>query len=173
MLIGPARCLLRQHRQIAQRSERGARHVEDHVVARPREPEHRVVLRRRHREAVAAEEGLVETGELLRHLGRSDLFPELRPEARDEVDSAHRRPRLAERRDRCDEVVSGRVRCQAELEVGVRRRPEREDPTLRVGHVPLTPVRWRVSLPSAIRDSDESLREVRAVSGSAGEIFVR
>ena len=63
-----------------------------------------------------------------------DLAPELRPEPRDEVDAAHRRPRLAERRDRHDEVPPAAGARGVELEVGVRRGPEREDPALRGAH---------------------------------------
>jgi hypothetical protein len=49
--------------------------------------------------------------------------------AGDEVDAAHRRARLAQRGDRGDESRAGSFVC-IELEIGVRRRAEREHPCL-------------------------------------------
>ena len=54
----------------------------------------------RHHEAVDADDVLVEGGQLHRRVVRKNLAPGLGPEAGNEVDAAHRRPRLAQRGDR-------------------------------------------------------------------------
>jgi hypothetical protein len=64
----------------------------------------------------------------------SDRGPELRPEAHDQVDAAHRRARLAERRDGRHQLLARSAVAEIELEIGMRCRPEREDPCLRGAH---------------------------------------
>ena len=58
------------------------------------------MLRRGHREAVGADEVASNPSSSARRVVGRDRAPELGPEAGDEVDAAHRRPRLAQRRDR-------------------------------------------------------------------------
>jgi hypothetical protein len=92
------------------------------------------VLRRRHRVSVRADDVTVEALELPRRLLGHEFAPELRAEADDEVDAADRRSRLAQRRDGAHEL-DGRFRAPSvELEVGVRRRPKREQSALRRTH---------------------------------------
>ena len=94
------------------------------------------MLRGRHREAVHTDHVVVEPDDVVRRVIRHDASPELGPEAGDEIDAAHRRPRLAKRRDRVDEGRLVPVAAQIELEVGVRSRAESEDPALRDAHGP-------------------------------------
>ena len=99
--------------------------VEDHVVRASREPQHGVVLRRRHHEAVRCRPGpSLNPSTLGRRVVGRHLSPELGPEPRDEVDAAHRRPRLAERRDGRHEV-SGRPAQPTRRTRGRRARPSR------------------------------------------------
>ena len=96
-----------------------ARRVEDHVVGAAGQPQHGVVLRGGHREAVGAGQGALKPSSPGGASSGATVAPELGAEPRDEVDPAHRRPRLAERGDGRHQllpVAGGRV----ELEVRVR-----------------------------------------------------
>jgi hypothetical protein len=132
--VRPARGLLRDGRRRFERPNRFTGHVEDDVVRAPGDPEHRVVLRRRHRVAVRTDDVPVEALELPRRFLRHEFAPQLRAEADDEVDAADRRSRLAQRRDGADELRRPFRAPSVELEVGVRRRPKREQSALRRTH---------------------------------------
>ena len=97
VLVGPARRLLLNRGEPCERGDRRARRVEDHVVRAPGQPQHRVVLRRRHREAVGAGQICVEPFELGRCVVRDHRLPQLGPEPGHEVHADHRRSRLAQR----------------------------------------------------------------------------
>ena len=133
-----------------------SRHVEDDVVGAAREPEHGVVLGRRHHEAVDAGEVVVEARDAVRRVVRRDLAPELGPEPGDEVDAAHRRPRLAQRRRPPRRDRRPRRAERVELEVGVRRRAEREDPALGSSHGSMVCARGTTTL--GYRDPQPSQR---------------
>jgi hypothetical protein len=92
------------------------------------------VLGRGHCVAVGADEVAIEALERQDRVVGNDLAPELGAEARNQIDAAHRCSRLAQRRNRAHEFPGDRRLPSVELEVGVRRRPEREDPTLRRAH---------------------------------------
>ena len=116
--------------------ERMLHRVEDHVVRTPGDPEHRVMLGGRNREAVDTGEGFGESFDVRRGIVRRDLAPEFRTEAGDEVHASDRGPRFAKGGD--GPHGSGRVRpsLQIELQVGVRCGSEGEDPALRCTHAP-------------------------------------
>src|SRR6266545_4762268 len=107
-----------------------ARDVEDHVVGAARQSENCVVLRGRHDEAVAAGNVLVEAGQVRRRVVRKRLAPGLGPDAGDEIDAAHRRPRLAQRGDRSHQTCRRPSLRSIELEVRVCSGPEGEDAAL-------------------------------------------
>src|SRR5437868_9646194 len=134
--VGPARRLLGHRCEPVQPRDGLASRVEDHVIRAAGEPEHGIVLRGRHREAVHTDHVVVEPDDVVRRDIRHDASPELGPEAGDEIDAAHRRPGRAKRRDRVDEGRLVPVAAQIELEVGVRSRAESEDPALRDAHGP-------------------------------------
>lgn len=92
------------------------------------------MLRGRHHEAVDADDVLVEPFDVRGGIIGRNLPPELGPEPGHQVDAAHRGPRLAQGRDRIDEVPPTLPRKRIELEVRVGRRTEREDPALRCAH---------------------------------------
>src|SRR6266498_1921575 len=129
-----------------------ARDVEDHVVGAARQSENCVVLRGRHDEAVAAGNVLVEAGQVRRRVVRKRLAPGLGPDAGDEIDAAHRRPRLAQRGDRSHQACRRLSLRSIELEVRVCSCPEREDAALRAtsrGHA--TPYAKRRTNASVVR----------------------
>jgi hypothetical protein len=117
--VRPARGLLGHRRQAADLRDRLARDVEHDVVGAARDPEHCVVLRRRHREALDAGEVVGESLRVRRCVLGRGVAPELRPEPRHQVDAAHRRPRLPQRRDRRDERATVSLARGVELEVRV------------------------------------------------------
>ncbi len=137
--VGPARGLLGDRRPNSERGDRLARRVEDDVVRAPRQPQDGVVLRGRHHEAVDADEVLVEPLDVRQGVVGRHLPPQLGPEPGHQVDAAHRGPRLAQRRDRVDEIPTRLPRKRVELQVRVGRRAEREDPALRCAHVGTVP----------------------------------
>src|SRR5947209_1550177 len=86
-------------------------------------------LRRRgHDEPADAHELGVEAGDAVRHVVGRGAPPQIRPKAGHEVDAAHRRPGLAQRRDGGDQPVGI---PRVELEICVRRGPQCEDAALR------------------------------------------
>src|SRR3954447_24363346 len=89
------------------------------------------MLRRRHDVAVASDDVAVEPFEADRCLGGEDGAPELGFEPRHEVDAAHRRSRLAQRRDHGNELTALPAVDEVELEISVRSGSESEDPCLR------------------------------------------
>ena len=131
MVVRPADHLVREHGIGLQRGHDPLRQVEDHVVAGSGQPDHDVVLRRRMCVSTRPDDRLVEPLDPDRRCVGRHSRPELGTESGDEVDATDRRPRLPETRHERD----GRRRIgngtEVELEIGVRRRAEREDPRLR------------------------------------------
>ena len=133
--VGPARGLFRHRSQRPELGDGGACYVEDHVVGASGKPQHGVVLRGRHDEAVDADHVVVEPFELRRRVAAGSFPPELGPESCHQIDAAHRCPRLTDGRDRGDEVSTLSPGREIEFQVGVRRCPQREDPALRSPHL--------------------------------------
>ena len=132
--VRPARGLLGDGRRRFERPNRFTGHVEDDVVGAPGDPEHGVVLGRRHRVAARTDDVTVEALELPWCFLGHEFAPELGAEADDEVDAADRRSRLAQRSDGAHELRRRFWAPSVELEVGVRRRPKREQSALRRTH---------------------------------------
>jgi len=118
VMVRPARGLLADRGNATQRVDRAARDVEDDVVAAARDPQHGVVLGRRHHEALDPHGVDVEAGRVGRRVLRGKFAPQLGPETGHEIDAAHRRPRLAQRGNRGGE--SSRIAGSVEFNVGVR-----------------------------------------------------
>src|SRR6266545_916529 len=146
-----------------------ARDVEDHVVGAARQSENCVVLRGRHDEAVAAGNVLVEAGQVRRRVVRKRLAPGLGPDAGDEIDAAHRRPRLAQRGDRSHQACRRLSLRSIELEVRVCSGPEGEDAALRTtsrGHA--TPLREAANeCKRRVCDTEQEAADVREERDSA------
>ena len=134
MHVRPARRLLDNRRQRRELGDRLARHFEHDVVSASRQPQHGIVLRRWHHESVCADDVFVEARQLCGCIVECDLAPQLGPESGHEIDAAHGRPRLTKGRDRSYELRTGPPARHIELQVGVRRRSQREDPALRTPH---------------------------------------
>ena len=86
--IRPTGRLLRHRGQGGQLADSASRDVEDDVVRAAGEPQHRVVLRRRHEVAVGADQVAVEALDLRRIIG-NDRAPELGAEPGHQVDPSH------------------------------------------------------------------------------------
>ena len=132
--VRPARRFLDDRRDTGQLADRHPRDLEDDVVGAAGQPEDGVVLGRGHHETLRPGQGRVESLRACRRVVARDLAPQLGPEAGDEVDAFHGRARLAQRRDRSDELRPQRRIRRVELEIGVRRGPESENAGLRVIH---------------------------------------
>src|SRR4029450_10318219 len=89
-----------------------------------------------------------------------NLSPDLGPEPGHQVDAAHRGPRLAQGRDRIDQVPPSLPRKRIELEVRVGRRTEREDPALRRAHAGTVPPLTRARLPTTPSAGPQATRPV-------------
>jgi hypothetical protein len=87
------------------------------VVGAARDPHHRVVLRRGNHISLAADQGGVEANQSSRHVIGHDSAPQLGTETGDELDAAHRRPGLAKRRDRRDQLCCRLAGRRVELEI--------------------------------------------------------
>jgi len=98
------------------------------------EPQHRVVLRGGHHVAIGADQVVVEAHQLRGDVVGIQLAPQLGAEARDEVHAAGGGARLAQVRHGTHQLARVPARAQVELEVGVRRRSQGEDPALRRAH---------------------------------------
>ncbi len=95
------------------------RHVEDYVVRASRKPQHGIVLRCRHHEAVDAGYLLIKAFDTDRRVVGGSIAPEFRPKPCHQVDPTHRRPRLPEGQDRNNEVTRVPPERNIELKIGV------------------------------------------------------
>ena len=131
MVVRPADHFVDQGRATRERGNDRARDIEGDVVARARHPDHDVVLRRRHDLAGRSDDRRIEVPGVRRSgIGR-DRGPDRGPEPDDEIDAIDRRARFTHAGDERHGRRRVRFGQQVELEPGVRRRPEREDPRLR------------------------------------------
>ncbi len=168
-VVRPADHLVGEARVAGELDEDRASQVEDDVVGSAGEPDHDVVLRGRHREAVGAGQRVVKAGHCVRRRVRRDGCPQLRPEPRHEVDATDRRPRLAQAADAGDGLGRVGMGKKVELEVGVRGRAQGEDAGLGRGHkVSLASLSVRASRLIAFGTCLEALERIGPHLGEEG-----
>src|ERR1700677_1235476 len=111
-----------------------ARHVEDNIIRTAGQPHECVVLSAWHHESFRALDLLVKTLQARRRVNLSDVAPELRPKADDEVDASCCGSRFTDRGNCRGKLLRSLGVEKVELQVGVRGSSKSEDAGLRCVH---------------------------------------
>lgn len=129
-MIRPADHFVRERGMSRECRDHAARQVEDHVVGSAGQPDDDVVLGRRQHVAGWADQRLVEAGDSRWGGVRGNRRPQLRSKSGDQVDAADRRSRFPQACDASHHRRTVGPGDKVELEVGMGRRPKREDASL-------------------------------------------